>query len=306
MGNYVRVPEQDWKNICNSTRSKTGGTDLMKSGDISPAIDSIQTGGGGGASPEWFNDGNTHIWITVAEGRQSMMLGAYVNGTVTIDWGDGTEPNVLTGTRTNGTAKRTPIHEYAKAGDYIITLSVDGKIVLANNNAEKDPGLLGFTEESSYINASLRRAIRKIELGNGIESLAASAFCLHEALTSIVIPNDIIALRKESFRGCHSLANVTIYSGAKTIYNYTFYECYSLAKITIPSGVTSIETYAFGNCYGMTEYDFSACTSVPKLATTTAFYNINSDCKMLIPSALFDEWSTATNWATYASYMVAV
>ena len=44
---YVIMPGSDYQNICNSVRSKTGGTDLLKSGEVSAAIDSIQAGGGG-------------------------------------------------------------------------------------------------------------------------------------------------------------------------------------------------------------------------------------------------------------------
>ena len=56
----------------------------------------------------------------------------------------------------------------------------------------------------------------------------------------------------------------------------------------------------------MRYYDFSAFASVPTLSNTNAFKDIPSDCQMLIPSARYDEWKAATNWATYASYMVAV
>ena len=94
--------------------------------------------------------------------------------------------------------------------------------------------------------------------------------------------------------------NVTSISGS------AFSNCFSLANVTIPDGVTSIGASAFGSCYGMRYYDFSACTSVPALSNTNAFNNIPSDCQILITAALYDEWSTATNWTTYASYMVAV
>ena len=75
---------------------------------------------------------------------------------------------------------------------------------------------------------------------------------------------------------------------------------------TIPDGVTSISDYAFYNCYGMRYYDFSACTDIPDLPNKNAFSNIPSDCQMLIPSALYNNWKSATNWATYASKMVSV
>ena len=72
------------------------------------------------------------------------------------------------------------------------------------------------------------------------------------------------------------------------------------------SPICYIKSYAFGYCYGMRYYDFSACTAIPALPNKNAFNNIQSDCQMLIPSALYNNWKSATNWTTYASYMVSV
>ena len=105
---------------------------------------------------------------------------------------------------------------------------------------------------------------------------------------------------------CNMLQEIYVGKNVTSIGIYAFQYCYSLASITIPDGVTSIESSAFASCYGMRYYDFSACTSIPTLPSTNAFGNIPSDCQMLIPAALYDEWSAATNWVTYASKMVAV
>lgn len=61
------------------------------------------------------DDGKTRIYIHLEEGRTSPMLGVCPNGTVTVDWGDGTTPDTLTGTSTS-TAKWTPNHNYAAPG----------------------------------------------------------------------------------------------------------------------------------------------------------------------------------------------
>lgn len=105
---------------------------------------------------------------------------------------------------------------------------------------------------------------------------------------------------------CNMLQDVSVGKNVKSIGDYAFQYCYSIASITIPNGVTSIGAYAFNGCYGMRYYDFSACTGIPTLSSTDAFSGIPSDCQILIPAALFDAWSTATNWASYASKMVAV
>ena len=102
------------------------------------------------------------------------------------------------------------------------------------------------------------------------------------------------------------LQDVSIGKNVTSIDGYAFYNCYSITSITIPGSVTSISNYAFSNCYGMRYYDFSACTAIPYLSNNNAFNNIPSDCQMLIPSALYNNWKSATNWATYASKMVSV
>jgi hypothetical protein len=51
-------------------------------------------------------------------------------------------------------------------------------------------------------------------------------------------------------------------------------------------------------------YDFSQSSAVPSLADTYAFTNSPSDCKIIVPDALYDEWKAATNWSSYASKIV--
>ena len=148
--------------------------------------------------------------------------------------------------------------------------------------------------------------LASVTIPNGVTSISDKAFYGCNSLASITIPNGVTSIGSSAFYGCDTLASVTIPNGVTSIGDNAFYSCYSLASITIPDGVTSISDYAFRYCYVMRYYDFSGCTSVPALSNTNAFSNIPSDCEMLIPAALYDEWSAATNWATYASYMVAV
>ena len=149
-------------------------------------------------------------------------------------------------------------------------------------------------------------ALASITIPDGVTSIGGFAFRNCYSLASVTIPGGVTSIVDNAFRNCYSLASITIPDGVTSIGGYAFNSCYSLASITIPDGVTSIGGNAFGNCYGMRYYDFSAFTSVPTLSNTNAFTNTPYDCQMLIPSALYDEWSKATNWATYASYMVAV
>lgn len=202
---------------------------------------------------------------------------------MTVDWGDGTKPDTLTGTNTT-TVKWTPTHEYTAPGDYVIALTVEGTMGFYGNNiGNQYSGILRHTSVADTRNLAYQNAVQKVEIGEGVTSIGNYAF-----------------------RGCYSLASITIPEGVTSIGDDAFNYCSSLASITIPESVTSIGTSVFGYCYGMRYYDFTASASVPALSSANAFRGIPSDCQMLIPAALYDEWSAATNWAGYARYMVAV
>ena len=149
-------------------------------------------------------------------------------------------------------------------------------------------------------------SLASITIPTGVTSIGGSAFSYCYSLASITIPAGVTSIGNDAFSYCYSLASITIPDGVTSIRRSVFSYCYSLVSITIPDGVTSIGSSAFYNCYGMRYYDFSACTAIPALSNTNAFDNLPSDCQMLIPSALYNNWKSATNWATYASYMVAV
>ena len=56
----------------------------------------------------------------------------------------------------------------------------------------------------------------------------------------------------------------------------------------------------------MIEIDFSTHTTIPELTSTNAFGNTSPSLVIKVPSALVDEWKTATNWSTYADKIVGV
>ena len=229
------------------------------------------------------NDGKTRIYIHLEDGRTSPMLGCCPNGTVTVDWGDGTEPDTLTGTSTS-TVQWTPTHEYGTAGDYVIKLSVDGSVEFSGVNSSKQYSyLLRYSSGLDVRNRVYQNAIQKVEIGDGVTSIGGSAFS-----------------------NCYSLSSITIPDSVTSIGGSAFSNCSSLSSITIPDGVTSIGGSAFSNCNGIRYYDFTALTAVPTLSNTNAFTGIAADCEIRVPAALADEWKAATNWTTYADYIVGV
>ena len=107
-------------------------------------------------------------------------------------------------------------------------------------------------------------------------------------------------------RYCRSLVEAAIGHGASTIGTYQFDGCHSLSNVVITSPIQRIESLAFNNCYAMTEYDFTASTSVPTLENVNAFSNIPADCVIKVPAELYAEWVCATNWSVYADHILGV
>ena len=267
------------------------------------------------------DDGKTRLYIKIAaKGRMTVPLcfSQTVAKGVTIDWGDGSATQTLT-----GTGIITTTHTYASIGDYIITLKVtSGTLGLGNGSSSYS--VMGSTGNNGKVYGNM---LQRVEIGSGVTSIGSYAFSNCYSLSSIVIPSSVTSIGNNTFASCYSLYSVVIPNSVKSIGNYTFTACYSLSSIVIPSSVTSIGTSTFSscyslssivipssvtsigqnvfyNCYGMRYYDFRASKSVPTLSNTKVFYNIPSDCKIVVPDSLYSSWIEATNWSTYASKIV--
>ena len=286
-----------------------------------------------------------HIRIATV-GRMTVPLYIWQNKAngVSIDWGDGSADETLAGTgyvNTSHTYAEPGDYIISLMPDDMCKLSFgtgsstncvmgstrNNGIVYCNMLKEVYIGKnVTFTNSSAFYNCySLASvtipdgvtsvdssafyncySLASITIPDGVTSIGDSVFRYCYSIASVTIPDGVTSIRGSTFNSCYSLASITIPDGVTSIYGSAFNYCYSIASVTIPDGVTSIGDYTFSGCYGIRYYDFSACTAVPTLSNTNAFDRIPADCQMLIPAALYDEWSTATNWVQYASYMVAV
>ena len=223
------------------------------------------------------DDGKTRIYIHLEDGRTSPMLGCCPNGTVTVDWGDGTEPDTLTGTSIS-TVKWTPTHEYSAAGDYVIKLTVSGSVSFEGSKSSNQySNLLRYSSGSDTRNQVYQNAIQKVEIGDSVTSIRSYAFRGCRSLSSITIPNSVTSIGSYAFADCYSISAITIPNSVTSIGNYAFAYCYSISAITIPNSVTSISSYAFRGCYSISaitipnsvtsigNYAFSSCRSLSSI-----------------------------------------
>ena len=287
--------------------------------------------------------GDTEIDVRFADAaRLSPILTIAVNGTVTVDWGDNTTADTVTGSSL--TTQQAVPHTYTAIGDYTITIHVtsggftfygDSSYLLLRKNT---------TGNENHVYANCVKAVR---IGSGITSIGKYAFNQCYSLASVTIPSNVTSIGTNAFNTCYSLASVTIPSGVTSIGSSafgscndltsvaipsgvtstgsnTFQGCYSLASVAIPSGVTSIGSNAFLNCYNLASITIpSGVTSIgtsafnncygmaeyhlkptaPPTLGTTVFNNIVSDCVIYVPSAKVNDYKGATGWSDYASYI---
>ena len=147
-------------------------------------------------------------------------------------------------------------------------------------------------------------ALQSISIPNSVTDMGNGAFNNCSALQSISIPNSVTSIGGYAFNDCKTLQSISIPNSVTSIGIYAFNGCKTLQSISIPNSVTSIMDNAVANC-SASEYDFSKFSKVPTLGAS-AFKGIFSSTKILVPSALYDTWVAATNWVTYANYMVSV
>jgi hypothetical protein len=213
------------------------------------------------------------------DARYSPYLTIAVNGTITIDWGDNTTADTVTGTSL--TTRKTPSHTYASGGDYTISISATTGSSFA------------FYCSSSYLllrkdgSASSSRVyaacVQNIRLGTGITSISDYAFYYCVNLKSITIPNTVTSITKYAFYNCFSLPVIVIPNSTTQITERVFSNCDSLSCVVLPGTVTSIATYAFNTCRALRNITLpSSITSIG----TYAFYSCEALSIAILPNSV--------------------
>ena len=252
------------------------------------------------------DDGKTRIYIHLEKGCTSPVLGCCPNGTVTVDWGDGTTPDTLTGTSTS-TVKWTPAHNYAAPGDYVIKLTVSGTMGFYGESTSGDwSGILRYLGNYDRRNTLYQNSVTKIEIGEGIASIGASAFYNCRSLTLISIPTSITSIGANAFRDCYSLTSISIPTSVTKIEEKEFDRAQALRSISIPNSITTIGDSAFdshGSALSITIPDgiteisaimlgnnsTLASILIPDGVTTigfSAFQNCDNLVSLIIPSSV--------------------
>lgn len=184
-------------------------------------------------------------------------------------------------------------------------------------NSVKNIGSMAFTSCHALSNVTIPHGVTIIDkeafcncvnltnvvIPESMVSIGVSAFYGCDNLARVVIPNSVVNIDNNAFYRCYNLTELTLSNTITTIKSATFQQCYRLSNIILSDNITSIEESAFASCDSILCYDFTKHTTIPTLSSKSAFSGINVACKIYVPDDLYDEWITATNWATYANHI---
>lgn len=155
----------------------------------------------------------------------------------------------------------------------------------------------------------------------GLQSIDAGNWDLSSCTSMAYAFNDCRSLRKIDTSGWDTKNVTTIqcaflncgvaemdassWDMAKVTTTQQAFQGTALLKITMPTTLpkVSASTFNVNDAGQILEYHFKS-TSVPPLDNTNAFLGIKSQAKIYVPAASLSDYQSASNWSTYANYMV--
>jgi hypothetical protein len=199
-----------------------------------------------------------------------------VNGTITIDWGDGSTADEITKS-TYYTVFQS--HTYTSTGKYTITIDASENSTYKFYDASSSNASILYVAADNKYPRTMSYCIENIRLGNGIE-MEGYDF-KNTGIKTITIPKNITQIGTYAFYQCPYLQAVVIPSTVTSIGNSAFYRTYSLKLCSIPKQTTSLGTYVFFNS-GIERISFPELTTISQYFLKNA-YNLN---EITIPSTV--------------------
>ncbi len=89
------------------------------------------------------------------------------------------------------------------------------------------------------------KGIKKVVMGDDVETIGDSAFSGCSGLVSVSFSTNVTSIGNSAFRNCSLLNSISLPEGITTIGSSAFTDCDSLKSLIIPRSVISIGTNAF-------------------------------------------------------------
>lgn len=251
-----------------------------------------------------YNDGKTHVYVALNPAKRKIGLNFCVNGTLTIDWGDGSTSQM---TGSSLTTKAVSAHEYAEAGTYHIRVTAESGSTYAIPAVDGTNQTL-ITNRNGFSGLEHCIPLRFVECGdakidvmNGTTKYSQGLFRNARGLQSVVLPNNGSYLGNYMFNSLAALVEIKIPDTVTSLGDYCFNGCIGLGVLTIPAAVIDIGAYALSGLSGIYELHFMGATP-PIVASSSAFDGLPTKCKIYVPSGSLSAYTSASNYPSTTSY----
>ena len=166
-----------------------------------------------------------------------MLLSAVPLGIVDTAWAISSRDTVVDSGTCGGTLNNSQLMKWTLTSDGTLTISGEGNMFGA--------------PWSQY-----KSKIKKVVIGEGVESISDNAFHYYENLRSVSLPSTLTSIGEAAFWACSSLQSITLPNNLTHIGLNAFRACHSLTQVLIPASVTNIDGSAFECCTGLTDVVF--------------------------------------------------
>ena len=166
-----------------------------------------------------------------------MLLSALPLGIVDTAWAISSRDTVVDSGTCGGTLNNSQLMKWTLTSDGTLTISGEGNMFGA--------------PWSQY-----KSKIKKVVIGEGVESISDNAFHYYENLRSVSLPSTLTSIGEAAFWACSSLQSITLPNNLTNIGLNAFRACHSLTQVLIPASVTNIDGSAFECCTGLTDVVF--------------------------------------------------
>ena len=166
-----------------------------------------------------------------------MLLSAVPLGMVDTAWAISSRDTVVDSGTCGGTLNNSQLMKWTLTSDGTLTISGEGNMFGA--------------PWSQY-----KSKIKKVAIGEGVESISDNAFHYYENLRSVSLPSTLTSIGEAAFWACSSLQSITLPNNLTNIGLNAFRACHSLTQVLIPASVTNIDGSAFECCTGLTDVVF--------------------------------------------------
>jgi hypothetical protein len=144
----------------------------------------------------------------------------------------------------------------------------------------------------------------EINIPDSIEYFGDRVFYNNKKMPLDKLPPNLKNSGNYCYYNCALVSFSTIPKGITILWQNEYYGCKAITELTCEGNITQVSANCFTNS-GLKKISFPNNTQVPSLVGSTAFNNTPLET-IEVPSALLEQWKSATNWSAKASIIVGI